>query len=280
MERILVVEDERATRHFLSKVLEAAGYEVEVAENGAEALHLLDGKTYDLLLLDVWMPGMTGLELLSRLAGREPRPRTIVMTSDNTPVTLLKAVREHADSYLNKPLDPEVLVDSVRTVLAKKESTLPVEVLSGRPDWVELLVPCTREAAARIEDFLMRLETNLPVDVRESVGRVFHEMLMNAVEWGGQLDPDRRVRISFLRLKRMLLYRIADPGSGFSFDELGHAAVSYPDDPLKHMEVREQMGLRSGGFGILMAREMVDELLYNEAQNEVLFVKYLDPGAE
>jgi len=75
----------------------------------------------------------------------------------------------------------------------------------------------------------------------------------------------------------MLLYRIADPGQGFSFQELAHAAVSNPEDsPLEHALVRQEKGLRPGGFGVLITREVVDELLYNEAQNEVVFVKYLD----
>ena len=100
---------------------------------------------------------------------------------------------------------------------------------------------------------------------------------MNAIEWGGRLDPERTVRISYLRAKRMLLYRIADPGPGFSIDELPHAAIGRPtDDPIAHMQVREDKGLRPGGFGLLTVRARVDELIYNEKRNEVLFVKYLD----
>jgi hypothetical protein len=57
---------------------------------------------------------------------------------------------------------------------------------------------------------------------------------------------------------------------------LDHAAISHPDNPIEHMEVRESKGLRPGGFGILMVKAKVDELIYNEAQNEVVFVKYLD----
>jgi anti-sigma regulatory factor (Ser/Thr protein kinase) len=83
------------------------------------------------------------------------------------------------------------------------------------------------------------------------------------------------VRIAYLRLKRMLLYRIADPGMGFRLEELQHAAVSHPDDPTAHIVAREEKGLRPGGFGILMAQSLVDELLYNEARNEVVLVKYL-----
>jgi hypothetical protein len=74
----------------------------------------------------------------------------------------------------------------------------------------------------------------------------------------------------------MLLYRIADPGPGFSMDDLPHAAISYKGDPVAHMKVREEKGLRPGGFGLLLVQAKADELLYNEARNEVVFVKYLD----
>ena len=75
----------------------------------------------------------------------------------------------------------------------------------------------------------------------------------------------------------MVLYRIADPGPGFSLDQLAHAAISNePDQPFGHMQVREEKGIRPGGFGLMMARTLVDELIYNDAHNEVVFVKYLD----
>ena len=76
------------------------------------------------------------------------------------------------------------------------------------------------------------------------------------------------------------MYRIADPGSGFNIDDLPHAAIGQPpDDPIAHMHVREAKGLRPGGFGLMTVRASVDELLYNEQRNEVVFVKYLDQDA-
>jgi anti-sigma regulatory factor (Ser/Thr protein kinase) len=149
-------------------------------------------------------------------------------------------------------------------------------VLSARANWVELAVPCTRDAAERLRSVMSRLDTNLPEDVRESIAYAFRELVLNAVEWGGKLNPKRKVRISCLRAKRMLMYRISDPGPGFKMEDLDHAAINHPDDPIEHMNVREQKGLRPGGFGILTVRESVDELIYNEKQNEVVFVKYLD----
>ena len=64
----------------------------------------------------------------------------------------------------------------------------------------------------------MQLDTNLPGPVREAVAQAFRELLNNAVEWGGKLEPNRKVRISCVRGKRLLLYRIADPGEGFDLE--------------------------------------------------------------
>jgi CheY-like chemotaxis protein len=276
MKKALVVEDDRPTRYLLSKVLKAAGFFVATAKDGVEGLKQIRKTKFDLVLLDIWMPRMNGLELLAHMRREPTRPKAVVMTSDNTPETLLRAVRDQAYQYISKPVDPKAVVKLAREVLAASPVP-PIDVLSARPDWVELLVPCEVHAAERIQGFMARLDTDLSEEVRGSIGQVFHEMLLNAIEWGGKLDPNRKVRISCLRTRRMILYRIADPGPGFKLEDLAHAAISYsPDQVLEHVEVRQQKGLRPGGFGILMSQAMVDELIYNEARNEVVFIKYLD----
>jgi CheY-like chemotaxis protein/anti-sigma regulatory factor (Ser/Thr protein kinase) len=277
--RILVVDDDRTTRHVLSKVLTGAGFTTAVAKDGVEALKALKAGRFDVLLLDVWMPRMNGLDLLSRLRNDKTRPRIVVMTSDDAPETLLKAVREQAFRYVHKPVESDVLLQTVRDVLEAPEPP-EIEVTSARADWVEIVVPCTRQAAEHIQTVMSHLDTDLPADLRESIGYAFRELLLNAVEWGGRLDPTRKVRIAYLRAKRMIMYRIADPGQGFNVDELPHAAVGQPpDDPIAHMLVREEKGLRPGGFGLLSVRASVDELLYNEKRNEVVFVKYLESSS-
>jgi len=275
MKKILVVEDDRTTRHLLSRVLKKAGFSVATAPDGAQGLRRLRSETFHLVLLDIWMPRMNGLELLAHLRNQRTRPKAVVMTSDNTPETVLRAIREQAYHYITKPLDPKAVIALVTEALAASPVP-PIEVISARPDWVELLVPCEMSAADRLQSFLARLDADLPADLRDSVGQVFHEMLVNAIEWGGKLDPNRKVRIAYVRARRMVLYRIADPGTGFQVEDLTHAAVSYaPDQLLNHLGHRQKKGLRPGGFGILMARAMADELIYNERHNEVLFVKYL-----
>ncbi|MGA8620285.1 MAG: response regulator [Candidatus Sulfotelmatobacter sp.] len=278
-ERILVADDDRTTRFAISSMLRKAGYTVTAVTNGAEALRSIQQKKFDLAFLDIWMPELTGLEVLARVRAGESHPKIIIMTSDGTPETVLRAIREQAYEYLSKPFPPKQVVEVAQRALQENASP-PIEVISARPHWVELLIPCTREAAERIPTFLMKLETDLPDDLRNMIGLAFRELLLNAVEWGGKLDPNRKVRIAHVRSSRMLLYRVADPGPGFSFKGLTHAAVGQPaDDPIAHVTVRDQLGIRPGGFGIAMTREMADELLYNEAQNEVIFIKYLTSSA-
>lgn len=277
MNKILVVDDDPQIREVILETLNVAGFSPSSASNGGEALERIQKEDFDLLLLDVRMPGMSGLDVLARLHSQGKNPKVVVMTADDAPETMLRAVREQAFQYIPKPFDPMALLEVVKKALATAPEPLPIEVVSARPDWVELLVPCDLAQAERIQAFLMRLKADLPDEVRESVGYAFRELLLNAIEWGGHFDPNRKVRIAYVRGRRMLLYRIADPGPGFGLESVTHAAIGYPpDQPAEHMRVREQKGLRPGGFGLVMVKAMVDELIYNEAHNEVLFVKYLD----
>lgn len=275
--RILVVDDDRAFRHAIGSLLEEAGHMVARAADAPQALAHLRRDAVDLLLLDIGLPGMSGLELLRELGASAP-PIVVVITGDDTPETLLSALRAQAYRYVTKPVRPREVVEVVEEALAAAPAAvLPIEVVSARPEWVEIVAPCALEVADRLQQFMMQLETSLPDDVRQSVGQAFRELLSNAIEWGGRLDPTRKVRISCLRARRMLIYRILDPGEGFSLESLTHAAISnHPDDPLGHAFVREEKGLRPGGLGIAMTRALVDELIYNEARNEVVFIKYLD----
>jgi CheY-like chemotaxis protein/anti-sigma regulatory factor (Ser/Thr protein kinase) len=271
---VLIVDDDQATRDGLRELLAVGGLSVQTAQDGSQALDTIRTHDVGVVLLDVGLPGMSGLDVMARCAEEGRAAKIIVVTGSDTPETVLGALRQHAYDFLPKPIDPARLVETVRKALAAP--TLPwIQVLSARPEWVELLVPCTREAVDRIQSFVNQLETDLPRDIRESVGLAFRELLMNGIEWGGHLNPAQTVRVACLRTRRMLLYRIADPGSGFKLEDLSHAAA---DDgaPMAHDQVREEKGLRPGGFGLLLIRAIADELLYNEQRNEVVFVKYLD----
>ncbi len=276
MPHILIAEDDATTREMIRGILKKAGYDVSTAADGMAALRTLKKRKFDLVLLDIWMPKMTGLGLIATLHGEAHIPKIIVMTSDKTSDTVLKSLRGQVYQFLAKPIEAQTLLTMLENALSLDPATPPIEVLSANKHWVELLVPCERSVVSRVQSFLSNLETDLPPEVMEKVGYAFRELLNNAIEWGGHLDPNLKVRISYIRTRKLLMYRLDDPGPGFKMEELQHAAVNNPaDDPMAHMTIREQKGLRPGGLGLMLTQQLVDELVYNEARNEVVLIKYL-----
>jgi anti-sigma regulatory factor (Ser/Thr protein kinase) len=127
---------------------------------------------------------------------------------------------------------------------------------------------------------MKELETDLPAKDRDDIGAAFREMLLNAIEHGGKSDPNQAIDVCYIRTDRLVLYQVRDSGKGFAMDSLPHAAISNPEDsPVQHALYRAEHGIRPGGFGILVTRGLVDELIYNEKGNEVTLIKYLGPEA-
>ncbi len=273
---VLIVDDDDATREGLCALLTNAGFRCDTAKDGPEASAKLDTHDFQVVLLDLRLPGMGGLDVLARPVAKARLPKIIVMTGVDVTDAALSALRAQAYLFLSKPVQPLSLVDTITRALATAQDAPGIEVLSARPEWVELLVPCTREAVDRVQSFVRHLEGDLPDDLRESVGLAFRELLLNGIEWGGRLNPAQKVQVACLRARRMLLYRIADPGQGFTFEGLSHAAVDNRSSAIAHDVMREAKGIRPGGFGLVLIRAIADELIYNERQNEVVFVKYLD----
>jgi anti-sigma regulatory factor (Ser/Thr protein kinase) len=121
---------------------------------------------------------------------------------------------------------------------------------------------------------------SLPPHLCEELGLAVDELLSNSIEHGCRLDARCVVDFKFIRTARALLFQFRDTGKGFSVDEATHAAVNNPPEaPLRHAQLRNEMGMRPGGFGIMLVRKIADELIYNESGNEVLMIKYLPASA-
>jgi anti-sigma regulatory factor (Ser/Thr protein kinase) len=119
-------------------------------------------------------------------------------------------------------------------------------------------------------------QRELEEDDRDSLMTAFREMLMNAMEHGAGFDPEQVVHVIAVRTERAIVYHFRDPGTGFTPSQLERKALPGPEaDPIALIERRADMGLRPGGFGILVAKQLVDEMFYNEHGNEVLLIKHL-----
>jgi nucleotide-binding universal stress UspA family protein len=126
--RILVVDDELIVRDSIKEWLEDEGFSVDMAASGPEALDKLSTKSYHLMLTDIKMPGMDGVELLKKAHKRFPDLTVIMMTAYATVETAIEALKIGALDYLLKPFDPEILVDKVFQVYQDFEATRSVKV--------------------------------------------------------------------------------------------------------------------------------------------------------
>lgn len=272
---VLIVDDDPEVHVLLRSMLKDTNWSTESTLGGAEALSKLEAHAYDVVLTDILMAEMDGLTLLGKIHEIRPRAKVLVMTAFNRPAHVVGSMRGQAAGYLAKPFSKDKLLESLADALACQIEPDDIEVLSDRPNWISVKVRCKLETAERLTQFFRELPADLSDEQRELAATAFRELLINAVEHGGHLDPEKKVELHFIRTRESIVYYVRDPGQGFSMDQLPHAAISHPGDPLEHAQVRQQMGIRPGGFGLLLLKNFADELLYNAKGNEVIFIKRL-----
>jgi CheY-like chemotaxis protein len=273
----LVVASGGAVDEILSSVLASEGWGIQRAVDNQHALSRATTEPFDLIVTGRKTLGREDVELLRRIRSSRPHLRLIVLTDQWTSGDVISAMREGAFSYFSAPFQASELADMVRAAMAEPCWDDGIEVLSATPAWVRLMARCDIATADRLVQFLRGVREP---DVPEGIISAFREILLNAMEYGGHFDPSQHVEISFLRTRRAVLCRVKDPGRGFSLEELRHAAINNPSgDLFGHVAVRDAQGLRPGGFGLLLTKKLVDELIYSEQGNEVLLVKYVDAAA-
>ncbi len=297
--KILIVEDEAPIRLLLSKTVSSIGHEVEVAEDGEAGLAAFKKFEPDIVLSDILMPKMNGLELLEKIRKISSDAVVIMVTAFGSVDYTLEALRLKANDYILKPFRPKLL----KEFLAKYES-----ILKNRTVEQEILgLFIERQFTLKISNELMIInrladkmmhETNfaIPKESRLGVHLGLVEILTNAIEHGnleidfdakkealeGNLedwenllnsrlsDPkfkDRQATIKFVMNQEYCQWTIEDEGKGFDWRNLPD-----PNDP--------EILLAANGRGIMLARLQFEEMEYNEKGNQVRIRKYLKPKEE
>jgi CheY-like chemotaxis protein len=116
--RILVVDDDRFVRGGLREILTIKGYQVDTAEDGFEAIKQVEEGDFDLILLDLILPGISGVETLSRILRKKPLTNVIAMTAYSEQSVVAKAMSEGAKRCFLKPMDMELLEDALKEVVS------------------------------------------------------------------------------------------------------------------------------------------------------------------
>jgi len=251
-------------------------WKIERAANNLAALAMVEARPFDLILTGENTSGKDDVELLRQIRRVRPHTRLIILANESTPEDVIASMRERAFSYFSAPFSPSSFAEMIRLATQGHCWDDGIEVLSATPAWIRLAARCDKNTADRLLQFFHEM-IDLPECERDDVAAAFREMLLNAIEHGARFDPSQYVEISYIRGRHIVMCRVKDPGEGFSLEQIQHAAIANPpDDPIRHQAYREAQGLRPGGFGVLLARNLVDELIYGERGNEVLLIRYLN----
>jgi anti-sigma regulatory factor (Ser/Thr protein kinase) len=201
--------------------------------------------------------------------------KVIILAPPATPEEVIAALRAHAFAVFTIPFDYGAFTAIVEAAVSVPIWKDGIEVLSAKPEWISLRVRCSMVTAERLLQYGYLLKVDIPAQVRDTVLLSFRELLLNAMEHGGRFNPTLKVDVGYLRTSSMILYYLRDPGAGFDTAKAITDAKATAEDPLASVAARIQKGLRPGGFGIQLANQMLDSLVYNELGNEVVLIKYL-----
>jgi DNA-binding NtrC family response regulator len=117
--KILVIDDEDIVRRSCSRTLSPLGYEVTLTESSLDGLRMIDDEEFDLVLTDIKMPDMDGIEVLKQVREKFPGMKVIIMTGYQTVENAVKSVQLGAFDYIEKPFSPDELISSVSKALGK-----------------------------------------------------------------------------------------------------------------------------------------------------------------
>jgi anti-sigma regulatory factor (Ser/Thr protein kinase) len=182
-------------------------------------------------------------------------------------------VRVGANGYLIKPFTPAQLYDMMDNALAWHDEHLQ----RGTTGEIHFDIRSELNYLAEANDMLADLFAHTKLTDRQikDLRQAVMEMGGNAIEWGHRKNAELVLRLTYRIDPTAVTLIIEDQGPGFNPTDLPHAASD--EDPIRHLEIRNELGLREGGFGIMLARGLVDEFRYNERGNVVTLVKHFDP---
>jgi two-component system copper resistance phosphate regulon response regulator CusR len=188
--KLLVVEDDRTVGQYVKRGLEEAQYIADLVADGAEALDLITVGQYDLVVLDLRLPGMTGLEVLRTLRDRGHTVPVLVLTAQDSVEFKVDALRAGADDYVTKPFAFEELLARIEA-LSRRPRQLSARVLTVADLVVDLDAREVRRGTRQIE--LTPKEYTVLEYLMRHAGRVMSRTLITEYAWDYHFDPGTNI---------------------------------------------------------------------------------------
>jgi anti-sigma regulatory factor (Ser/Thr protein kinase) len=276
MSRVLIIDSQSPVSREIGNMLATALLPFEYAHGQADTLRRLRHRSFGVVITSPESVVEEDLALLEEMRSIRPGVKCIVLTSSSTPDEVIAALRARVYACFAPPFEPFEIANLARRAASDNLWRDDIYILSARPGWVSVRVNCRLITADRLLSFAKELSNQISKDTREELLQALREILLNAMEHGAAFNPEQVVEVTAVRTGRSMVFYVRDPGSGFRHETLDHAAGVNPDDPTAHIRIREEEGMRPGGFGLLLAAGTVDELIYSEIGNEVILIKYLD----
>lgn len=262
--RILVVDDKEMVRDLLGHFLTRKGYQVTLAEDGRKALELFNRESFDLVLSDVRMPGLDGLQLLKALKDLDPRVPVVLISGHSDIRTVVEALKAGADNFITKPLQMDELGHVVNRSLELR--CLPARTTR---DWQDIYQE-TYFKLPSVSDLICEVVYQISLsavavgfaqrDLDNNLRLALTEGITNAMEHGNCWDPNKSVEVRSHITPHLLEVSIQDEGNGFDFSHL--------PDPTDEANL-----LQERGRGIFLMRAIMDEVVYAEPGNLLLLRK-------
>ncbi|MBC7113522.1 MAG: response regulator [Candidatus Methanomethyliales bacterium] len=146
---ILIVEDEKELSESMKMLLEAKGYRVEIASTGKKAEERIQNKKYDIAIIDLFLPDISGIDLLKKFDPRQfPRTRKIILTGHASLESAIQALNFGADAYLVKPVSPDDLLKTIAEQLEKQSQ----EIAMVQEKVMMLVERTLKERLKKLED--------------------------------------------------------------------------------------------------------------------------------
>jgi two-component system OmpR family response regulator len=268
---VLIVDDERDTNDLLASLVQSRGFEPIQLFEGTQVVDAVREHNPDLVLLDLMMPDMDGFAVCERLKlNRDTNLIPIIMvTALNDADHRLRGIRVGANGYLTKPFTPAQLYEVIDKALAWRQE----HFTRGTYGEIQFDIRSELGHLQQVNDLLADLYAHTPLTERQvkDLKQAVMEMGSNAIEWGHRKNAELPLHITYRIDPSAVTLVIRDQGPGFNPNKIPHAASE--EDPIGHLDIRNELGIREGGFGIMLAKGLVDEFRYNDKGNEVTLVK-------
>jgi anti-sigma regulatory factor (Ser/Thr protein kinase) len=278
MSRVLVIGSDNRSTHAIGDSLSAAGIPIEYVAGPVGALQRIRTDSFAIVITSPTTSIEEDLALLNEMRLIRPAIKCIVLAPTSTAYEVIAALRAHVFACFTPPFDIQEITSIAREAASSNLLEDDISVLSARPGWVAIRANCRLLTADRLMSFARELSSQIDEFTRYEVLQGLREILLNAMEHGAAFNPEQRIDVTAMRTRRSIVFYVRDPGAGFRQELIRTDVVANPgEDPIAFMhKQKEEKPQYSGGFGLLLARGTVDELLYSEIGNEALLIKYLD----